>query len=486
MRMDTILQPQLQQKMKLAPQMIQSIEILQLPMLALMEHVQQELEQNPVLEEAVETKKEEQTAEQGEDNPSANDTSNDNINDEKNDELERLGEIAEDWRDYYSQTNIRRSSYVEDQDRKHEALENTASKPISMEEYLLGQLYLVDISDSLRPACEQIIFNLDSNGYLSSPLEELTKTVEPHLTIKQAKDALKIVQALEPPGIGARDLKECLLLQLDKREPTYEITRELIANYLDDIQAKRYPQIAKKFGIDIDTVKKVIDFIRTLNPKPGSIFGEENVPYIIPEVKVEYVDGKYEVILLENNSFPQLHISSFYKRIISEKNSDSQTRQYIQRKIESARWLIDAIEQRRNTLYKVAVKIVEMQKGFLDEGIFHLKTLKMQDVADAVGIHVSTVSRAIAHKYMQTPQGFFEMKFFFTGGFMSTDGTMESWEAIRQKLSDIIAKENKSNPLSDEEIAEKLKASGIDIARRTVTKYRKNMKIPSSRQRKEF
>ncbi len=486
MRMDTILQPQLQQKMKLAPQMIQSIEILQLPMLALIEHVQQEMEQNPVLEEVIEPKKEEQTAEQEEDNSSASDTSNDNINDEKNDELERLGEIAEDWRDYYSQTNTRRSSYAEDRDQKQEALENTASKPISMEEYLLGQLSLVDVPDSLRPACEQIIFNLDSNGYLSLPLEELIKTSEPPLTIKQAKDALKIVQALEPPGVGARDLKECLLLQLDKRDATYEVAKELIANYLDDIQARRYPQIAKKFGIDVDTVKKVIDFIRTLNPKPGCIFSEEHAPYIIPEVKVEYIDGKYEVILLENNNFPQLHISSFYRRIISEKNSDPQTRQYIQRKIESARWLIDAIEQRRSTLYKVAVKIVEMQKEFLDEGIFHLKTLKMQDVADAVGIHVSTVSRAIAHKYMQTPQGIFEMKFFFTGGFQSADGTMESWEAIRQKLSDMIAKEDKSNPLSDEEIAELLKTSGVDIARRTVTKYRKNMKIPSSRQRKEF
>ncbi len=486
MRMDTVLQPQLQQKMKLAPQMIQSIEILQLPMLALIEHVQQEMEQNPVLEEVIEPKKEEQTAEQEEDNSSASDTSNDNINDEKNDELERLGEIAEDWRDYYSQTNTRRSSYAEDRDQKQEALENTASKPISMEEYLLGQLSLVDVPDSLRPACEQIIFNLDSNGYLSLPLEELIKTAEPPLTIKQAKDALKIVQALEPPGVGARDLKECLLLQLDKRDATYEVAKELIANYLDDIQARRYPQIAKKFGIDVDTVKKVIDFIRTLNPKPGCIFSEEHAPYIIPEVKVEYIDGKYEVILLENNNFPQLHISSFYRRIISEKNSDPQTRQYIQRKIESARWLIDAIEQRRSTLYKVAVKIVEMQKEFLDEGIFHLKTLKMQEVADAIGIHVSTVSRAIAHKYMQTPQGIFEMKFFFTGGFQSADGTMESWEAIRQKLADIITKEDKSNPLSDEEIAEMLKVSGVDIARRTVTKYRKNMKIPSSRQRKEF
>lgn len=484
--MDTVLQPQLQQKMKLAPQMIQSIEILQLPILALIEHVQQELEQNPVLEDTAEEKKEEQTVEQEEGGDTPADEAVDSKQDESKDDVDKFSEIAEDWQDYYSQTSTRRSSYVEDQDKKHEALENTASKEISMEEYLLGQLSLTEAPDSLKPVCEQIIYALDGNGYLSVPLEELTKTAEFPITIKQAKDALKIIQTLEPPGVGARDLKECLLLQLDKREPTYETAKEVISNYLDDVQAKRYPQIAKKFGISIETVKKVVDFIRTLNPKPGSIFGAEHVPYIVPEVKVEYVDGKYEVILLENYNFPHLHINTFYRKIISEKNSDSQTRQYIQKKIESARWLIDAIEQRRNTLYKVAVKIVEMQKEFFDEGISHLKTLKMQDAADAIGIHVSTVSRAIAHKYMQTPQGIFEMKFFFTGGFRSTDGTMESWEAIRQKLSDIIAKEDKSNPLSDEEIAEKLKASGVDIARRTVTKYRKNMKIPSSRQRKEY
>ncbi|MFN3533505.1 MAG: RNA polymerase sigma-54 factor, partial [Candidatus Brocadia sp.] len=181
-----------------------------------------------------------------------------------------------------------------------------------------------------------------------------------------------------------------------------------------------------------------------------------------------------------------LHISSFYKKFLSENGTDISTRQYIQKKIESAKWLIDAIEQRRSTLYKVACKIVELQKDFLDEGIHRLRTLKMQDVADVVGVHVSTVSRAIAHKYIQTPQGIFEMKFFFTGGFQNVDGSMESWEAIRQKLAEIIAKEDKSNPLSDEEVAEKLHASGIAIARRTVTKYRRIMKIPSSRQRKEY
>ena len=196
-------------------------------------------------------------------------------------------------------------------------------------------------------------------------------------------------------------------------------------------------------------------------------------------------DGKFEVTLVGDNKLPRIYISSFYKDVLNGKGYDLNTRRYIRKKIESARWLIDAIEQRKSTLLKVSIKIVEMQTKFLEEGVLSLRTLKMQDVADAVGIHVSTVSRAIAHKYIQTPKGIFELKYFFTGGFMNADGNMESWEATRQKLSKIIKDEDKSKPLSDEEIAAKLREMGGDIARRTVTKYRRSMKIPSSRKRRE-
>ncbi|KAB2834367.1 MAG: RNA polymerase factor sigma-54 [Candidatus Brocadia sp.] len=302
----------------------------------------------------------------------------------------------------------------------------------------------------------------------------------------EIKEALSIVQALEPPGVGARNLQECLMLQLDKRDPNYQLTKELLLNHLESIEMKKYPIIAKKTGCSLEVIKRQVEFIRTLNPKPGSLFCDETIPYVVPEVKVEYIDGKYEVFLIDNTNVPQLHISSFYKKFLNESGTDTSTRQYIQKKIESAKWLIDAIEQRRGTLYKVACKIVELQKDFLDEGIHRLRTLKMQDIADIVKVHVSTVSRAIAHKYIQTPQGIFEIKFFFTGGFQNVDGSMESWEAIRQKLAEIVAKENKASPLSDEEVAEKLHASGIAIARRTVTKYRRIMKMPSSRQRKEY
>ncbi|MDN3510488.1 MAG: RNA polymerase factor sigma-54 [Candidatus Jettenia sp.] len=476
MKMQSSLLPQLQQKMKLSPQIIQSIEILQLPLLALVEHVQQELVDNPVLEEVLEEKKDENLKE-GDETPA---------DDAKSDEFDKLGEMADDWRDYYSQTIVRRNNLSEERDQKQEALENTAAKPMSLHDYLMGQLSLIDFPSHLAEAAENIIYSIDKSGYLASPLEEIVQSLEKPFPVEEVKEALKVVQSLEPPGVGARNLQECLVLQLDKRDSHYQLTKELLLNYLEDIEMKKYPAIAKKTGQSLDIIKKQVEFIRTLNPKPGSIFCDETIPYVVPEVKVEYIDGKYEVFLIDNTNLPHLHISSFYKKFLSENGTDNSTLQYIQKKIESAKWLIDAIEQRRSTLYKVACKIVEMQKDFLDEGIHRLHTLKMQDIADVVGVHVSTVSRAIAHKYIQTPQGIFEMKFFFTGGFQNVDGSMESWEAIRQKLSEIVAKENKSNPLSDEEVAEKLHASGIAIARRTVTKYRRIMKIPSSRQRKEY
>ncbi|GJQ57311.1 MAG: RNA polymerase sigma-54 factor [Candidatus Scalindua sp. AMX11] len=480
MKIETSLSTRLSQQMKLAPQVIQSIEILQLPIMALVEQVQQELSDNPVLEEVVDERKDNQDSTQGDESDNSSD------NDEAYEkEFERLGEMADEWREYFAQTNIRRSNAAEERDQKQDALENTAMKSISLQDYLLGQLSMVEIDDSLIEICENIIYNINDSGYLSYSLEEAAKTLEKPVSIDDAKEALKIVQNMEPPGVGARNLKECLLLQLDQRDANYSTAKELISNYLEDVETKKYKLIAKKSGLNLETVKQVIEFIKTLNPKPGSIFNNEQIPYITPEVRVDYVDEKYEVTLVGNNNLPRIYISSFYKDELTKKGGDLNTKNYIRKKIESARWLIDAIEQRKSTLYKVAVKIVELQKKFLDEGILKLQTLKMQDVADAVGIHVSTVSRAIAHKYMQTPQGIFDMKFFFTGGFMNDNGVMESWEAMRQKLAKIINDENKAKPLSDEEVAAELGKMGVEIARRTVTKYRRSMKIPSSRKRRE-
>lgn len=476
MRMETSLQ--MQQTMRLSPQIIQSIEILQLPIMALIEHVQKELEENPVLEEASNLIKD------GSQIPQENEGLEDEIDvNNSDDEFGKFREITEDWHDYFSQASGRKRAAVEASDQKQQAIENTAAKHISLHEYLIGQLSLINAQE--YELCEHLIYNIDKNGYMECPLEEIVKSFGNGVSLEQAEKALAIVQSLEPPGIGARDLKECLLLQLDERDALYPLTREMVLNHLGDIELKRYHLITRKTGYDLDTIKRVINLIKTLNPRPGSIFGDEIVPYAIPELKVELVDGRYEVFLLDDN-LPQIYINNLYSEVLKKKDTNPEIYDYVQKKMNVAKWLIEAIEQRRSTLYKVSTKIVELQKKFLDEGIYHLSVLKMQEIADAIGVHVSTVSRAISNKYIQTPRGIFELKFFFTGGFKSNNNSMKSWETVRHRLADIIANEDKKNPLSDEDIEKKLNNDGIEISRRTITKYRKIMKIPPSRQRRVY
>ncbi len=471
--MEMVPRTQLQLKMKLAPQIIQSIEILQLPLLALLEHVQAEMEENPVLEEAPIADADTDAEDKESDNGEVEDV-----------EEERVDVLPEEWQGLSrSRSGARRR---EDSDKKQEALENTSAKPISFHEYLFGQLSLMDIPESLRDACKQIVYNLDDNGYLSTLLEDIIKGLDPQITDEEGGEALRFVQSMEPPGVGARSLRECLMLQLDEKYEEYELAKELILHHLKDIEMKRYPQIAKKTGRSLETVKGVVEHISGLNPKPGAVFSCEPIAYVVPDVRVEYIDGQYEVTLNEDYTLPRLSINNAYRTYLSQRTGDAETRQYIKKKIESARWLMDAIEQRRATLYRVATNLVELQKDFFEEGVSSLKPLKMQELADRLGIHVSTVSRALAQKYIQSPRGIFEMKFFFTGGFSSGNGDVESWVATRQRLREIIDNEDKSHPLSDEEIVAALKAEGVDVARRTVTKYRKLMKIPSSRRRRQY
>ncbi|MGR3218227.1 MAG: RNA polymerase factor sigma-54 [Candidatus Anammoxibacter sp.] len=436
---------QMQQTMKLAPQIIQSIEILQLPTMALIEHIQQELEENPVLEETL-ALEDDKAADDG-DGQDAGDELNNPDNAKSADvELGRQNQIDEEWRDYFTDTYSKKKSSDGEFDKKQQAIENTAAKPMSLHDYLLEQLSLNTLREDSEELCEYIIYNIDKNGYLRSPLEEIAESYGNNVNQKDVKEALGVIQTMEPVGVGARDLKECLLLQLDKNGEHYALAKKLISHYLEDIEAKRYPLIASKTKYDLKIVKEVIDCISTLNPKPGLLFDTEIIPYVIPEVRIELIDGKYEVILL-NNNIPQVYINEFYSKTLTKKNAEPETYGYVQKKINSAKWLIDALEQRRSTMYKVTSQIVRLQKEFLDKGVFYLQALKMQEVADAIGMHVSTVSRAISHKYAQTPQGTYELKYFFTGGFKTDNGSMESWETMRQKLTDIIANEDKKKTI---------------------------------------
>jgi len=357
---------------------------------------------------------------------------------------------------------------------------------VTLEEHLHGQLAYFDLDPARRLICENIVANLDWRGYLESPLEEIVASIEGvDVTPEQAEAALRVVQKLEPPGVGARDTQECLLIQLDPRAPDYNLLRRIIESYLDDIVKNRYPNVAKALGCTIDELKDAVEQIGRLNPIPGALFGEGTAPHVIPDLRVELVEGEYRV-MLEDTSLPSLGICSYYARRLEQEGLDPKTEEYLRQKLQSARWLIDAIQQRRSTLFNITSAIVETQKEFLDKGPMFLKPLKMQDIADEVGVHVSTVSRAMSGKYIQTPRGIYSLKHFFTGGVQKENGEVESWEVVRQKLLAVVAAEDKSNPLSDEQVADELRKQGIDIARRTVSKYRKVLSIPSSRQRREY
>ncbi|MEW6360022.1 MAG: RNA polymerase factor sigma-54 [Planctomycetota bacterium] len=478
MKMEISLQPRLELRLKLAPQIIQSIEILQLPMLALQDRITQELEENPALELEEPAPADEQLrTETGAEEPPERA--------EQAAEYDRLADLADGWQDFFTQTGGRRYRSSGDKDEKLEALQNTAAPPIGLQDHLHSQLMLLDLPPEKRELAENIIYNLDPNGYVRHPLAEIGESLEPPRTEEEMAEALKIVQNLEPPGVAARDLQECLLLQIDPKEPNYALKRQLITHHLQDIENNRLPKIAKALGQSIETLKALIDEIGSLNPKPGSLYGGEVVPYIVPDVIVEKDRGEY-MVQLQDHFLPNLYISPEFRGMLRDNKNQGETKEWIRRKIEAAKWLIESIEQRRSTLQRVSQKIVEKQKTFLDHGIKHLKPLKMQEVADELGIHVSTVSRAIAHKYMQTPRGIHDMKFFFTGGLAKDNGEVESWDAVRQKLLEVIDKENKRNPLSDDEITNLLRQQGIDIARRTVTKYRKALRISSSRKRKQY
>ena len=297
--------------------------------------------------------------------------------------------------------------------------------------------------------------------------------------------ALKLVQGLDPPGVGGRDVKECLLLQLRRDKQSYPIEEKIILNHFEDLGHNRMPKIAKALGVTLEEVKAAADNIVCLNPIPGKLFGGDVTRFVKPDVIVDEVDGKYEV-RVDSDYLPRLQISPHYRDLYKTSRGDPDLKKYLKKKMDSAEWLIAAIRQRQSTLKKIAQEIVDIQSGFLDHGISNMKPLKMIEVAERVGVHVSTISRAISGKYMQTPRGIFAMKFFFAGGATKSDGTVEARGSVIQRIKDLVASENKDNPLSDIDIVKKLAESHIKISRRTVTKYREAESIASSRQRRSY
>ncbi len=475
--------------------MIQSMEILQLPILALQERIEQEMVENPTLElrEDEPDASEEAEVEVDTDWESPNARTEDErelVIDESNnntDDFERLLKMDEQWPDHFEErSRPSREGIEEAGERKLDAMANMVARPQSLQDYLSDQLGWFEIAAEVRRVAERIIANLDSNGYLHGRIEDVAGPNPTREDIALAERALEIVQKLDPPGVGARDLRECLLLQLVPGTPFYEEQKTLVAHHLEDIEHNRLPIISRKTGYSIETIQQALGELRKLHPKPGADFINVTAPTVTPDVFVELdEEGKY-VVRLEDTQLPSLHISPYYRQLLQSSETSDETREYIKRKVNSAQWLIDSIEQRRNTLIRVSQSIVDYQTEFLNKGPEAIEPLKMQQIADKVGVHVTTVSRAVDDKWIQTPRGIFPLKRFFCGGTVSADGEEVAWDAVRLKLQELIDKEDKQRPLSDEDLVAAMAAAGVTIARRTVTKYRKAMGIPSSRQRRDW
>lgn len=576
MKMEVHLQQRLEQRMHLSQQMLQNLELLQLPIMDLRDLILQELEENPTLEEK-------QDVEEPEAPPEPAQTA----------EEDAKGEILEAVEEQLleSERTTRRSDTAEDAERRLEMLQNLCEESTSLREHLLRQLALLELQSEERSFCEHVIQNIDDNGYLmvavsdmiASLPEELRKD-PPEILTRKLEQAISIVQQMEPKGVGARTLKECLLLQLNVADPRYPLLRKLIENHFEDVGANRLPRIVKAFSSDpevlaelgyppqpdpavvLEDVKALVAEIARLNPKPGAGFSSQKVPKVFPEVVIKQIDGKYE-IMLEDGWLPPISLNKNYEEMLRERRlspeererlsrmaseerfapeertllSDlartrrlapadrarlaefsrnpklseeerrlftelsrepaisKEEREFLKRKMDAGRKLISAIEQRRATIYRITHEILKHQKEFFEKGIEHLKPLKMQEVADALGIHLSTVSRAISEKWVQTPRGIFPLKFFFASAAPRSDPPQPAAPgaevpadeptrlALMEKIREIIDGEDKKNPLSDLEIVRKLKAHyGVTAARRTIAKYREEMGIPSSRLRKKY
>ena len=455
----------------LSPQLQQSLHLLQVPALELNQLVHEELQQNPLLEELP---KDEAPRLEGEDGAKAStgDTDFDK-------EFETLAKLDDDWREDYRRTNtVRRRSAEQEEQRQH--FFDSIVQPESLQQHLLSQL---DLTGDERKVAEYIIGSINDAGYLPTPIEELS--ISAGIPLEQLQHALELVQTFHPVGVGARNLRECLLIQLHRLGMTASIEAKIVSEYLDELGRKHYPEIARLLDLTVDQVQAIADFIATLEPKPGRMFSADQQQYVAADVTVQTDEDGY-TISLNDEQIPHLRISDAYKEMMAGSEKTAEVRNYIREKINAGKFLINSIQQRQQTIANIARVIVDRQLEFLDKGIAHLKPLTMAEVAKVVGVHETTVSRAVANKYIQTPQGLFEMRYFFTSGFATASGGTLSNTSVKDQLAQLVARENPNQPFSDQELVAMLNEKGIPIARRTIAKYRGELNILPSNLRRKF
>ncbi len=481
---------QQKQTQTMAPRMIQSMEILQLPITALMERVEEELRENPVLEvgesdpELPDVPYEQEPTKSTEERELVVDETGNNV-----DDFERLVELDRDVPDHFDESPRVSSNRVQDSiDRQSDLMANVLDRPESLHEYLIHQLGELEIDSETMAMCQRIISTLNAatGGYLRVSLEDLLPADHSVEQLELAERSLKLIQTLDPPGVAARDLRECLLLQITDSLPFRQEVRRLVSDHLEDLRDNRMPQIQKATGYSFDLIKEALAQLRKLTPKPAGRFTETTAPAITPDVIVHKDDTGRYVVKAEEAPIGNLYISNYYKKRHASGQLTAEEKEFLKRKYASAKWLLESIEQRRNTVGRVAQAIVDHQKAFLDQGPEFLIPLKMQQIADKVGVHVTTVSRAVDEKWMDTPRGLISMKRFFVGGTQTEEGEDVAWDRVQIELKKLVDHEDKADPLSDETLKDKLNELGLDVARRTIAKYRKKLGILSSRQRRDW
>jgi RNA polymerase sigma-54 factor len=457
----------LSQQQVLAPQLQQSLQILQAPMLELRNLVQQEIETNPTLEmDASEPSLEDRQREM----------------DDFKEEFDRLAKLDEEWRDYMSQNSGYSARSAEDEERRQFFFDSLV-KEETLQQHLLEQIPGSELAEFEVPIAELLIGNLDDHGFLQSSLEEISSSSG--LDTPDLERVLEVVQSFHPVGVAARDLRECLLIQLRRIGKEHSLEYRIVDRHLEDLGKHRIPEIARRLGTTSENVQRAANFIATLDPRPGQIFAPDPNNYVLPDVTIEKISGEWQVSL-NGDQIPRLRISNTYKDLMSQEGNGNEVKDYIRDKIRSGKFLIKSIHQRQQTISNIAHEIVARQRDFLDQGPSALRPLTMVQIAEAVGVHETTVSRAISGKYMATPHGVFEIKYFFTPGYQTADGEAMSNTSVKGTIAELVRGEDPRNPLSDKEIVEILVERGIPIARRTVAKYRTELNILPSNMRKRY
>ncbi len=512
MGMEMKLNMKLGQKLVMTPMLQQAIKLLPMTRLQLIEAIRQEMEENPLLDEQAENEAELEEPSEEEEFESATaegaevEDSFSNLEEKSVQELERSEPAGEADKSFEEESTLPEKEQTSEKDEidwdayvqedlyeggtgegynERPSLENTLRQQEGLEDHLIWQLNLNAIDEEEKRVGEVVIGNINEEGYLDATIEGLAE--EAGVDVEQAEDALVLIQSFDPAGVGARDLRECLLLQARAGGWTKgSIVDRLIRYHLAELDERNFPKIAKKLDIDIEDIVDCIKTIREFDPKPGHIFNENDAGYITPDIFVVKIDGEYQVHL-NDEDVPKLRINPVYHSILKNKKEEQKdTREYIDNKFRSALWMIKSIEQRRQTMLKVGRSLCKFQKDFLDKGLNYLKPLVLKDVANDIGMHESTISRVTTNKYIHTPQGLFELKYFFHSSVGSYLGNDMSSVRVKDMIKNLVMDEDSSKPMTDDQIVQALMGKDVKIARRTVTKYRKELKIPSTPKRRKL